>query len=162
MTGVKKFWPTNRLKQLVAAPGGLCASEAMARAEERLEAISGACLAGIDAKIEEISALSSTRGGGSDATRSLDRIYQLSNEIFAEGGAFGRAALSTAAHSLCDLTGPGHTGDAGVWEAVDVHVQSMRVLRRSDVETSDQMCRAVLDGLIAVSKRSRGPGAHHG
>lgn len=161
MTGVKKFWPTNRLKQLVAAPGGICASDAVARADERLETISESCLAGIDAKIEEISALSSARGVGGDG-RSLERIYQLSNEIFAEGGAFGRAALSTAAHSLCDLTGPGHEGDGAVWDAIDVHVQSMRVLRRSDVETSDQMCRAVLDGLRAVSKRSHGRGAGHG
>lgn len=161
MTGVKKFWPKNRLKELVAAPGGIRASDAVARAEERLETISESCLAGIDAKIEELSALSVARGLEGDG-QAIDRIYQLANEIFAEGGAFGRVALSTAAHSLCDLTGPGNENDGGVWDAIEVHVQSMRVLRRSDVETSDQMCRAVLDGLRAVSKRSHDRTAGHG
>jgi hypothetical protein len=155
MTEVKKFWPKNRLKQLVAAPGGMLASEAIARAEQHLDTISESCLAGIDAKIEELGVLSSSRGGEGEAAATIDRIYQLSNEIFAEGGAFGRAALSTAAHSLCDLTGPGADNEGSVWEAIDVHVQSMRVLRRSDVETSDQMCRAVLDGLRAVARRAQ-------
>jgi hypothetical protein len=162
MTSVKTFWPTNRLKKLVAAPGGMNLDDAVARAEQRLETISESCLAGIDAKIEELSVLSSTRGSDGGVGPTVDRIYQLSNEIFAEGGAFGRAALSTAAHSLCDLTGPGNESDGSVWEAIDVHVQSMRVLRRSDVETSDQMCRAVLDGLRAVSRRSQDRGVGQG
>jgi hypothetical protein len=162
MTGVKKFWPKNRLKQLVAAPGGMRAIDAIARAEQRLEAISETCLAGIDAKIEELSLLSATRGSDGGAGPTVDRIYQISNEVFAEGGVFGRAALSTAAHSLCELTGPGNDADGSVWEAIDVHVQSMKVLRRSDVETSDQMCRAVLDGLRAVSRRSQDRAAGSG
>lgn len=155
MTEVKKFWPSNRLKKLVGAPGGVSAADAIARAEQRLEVISESCLAGIDAKIEELSVLSSSRGASGQSSLIIDRIYQISNEIFAEGGVFGRVALSTAAHSLCDLTGPGNASDATVWDAIDVHVQSMRVLRRSDVETSDQMCRAVLDGLRTVAKRSQ-------
>ena len=124
------------------------------RADVRLESISEVCLSAVDAKIEELNQLSLSRGGQMAFEEAVERIYRLSNEIFAEAGTFGRAALGTAAHSLCEFTWSATADEGALWSAVEVHVQSMRVLRRSDVETSDQMCQAVLDGLRKVAKRT--------
>jgi hypothetical protein len=154
MSAAKRFWPKTRLKTLVSLPGGLSASEAVARAEVGLESVSTACLAAVDDKIDRLVALSAQRGDVANRQDVIDRIYRLSNEVFAESGAFGRAAVSMAAQSLCDLTSGANGQDNDIWNGIEVHVQSMRLLRQGDVESSDEMCRAVLEGLRKVSRRS--------
>jgi hypothetical protein len=154
MSDIRKFWPNTRLSKLAAKPGGMRVLEAVARADARLESVSATCLAGVDAKIDELIALSAEHGGGAEPEKVVGQVYRLSNEIFAESGVFGRVALSAAAQSLCDLTSAGTPRNDSIWNAIEVHVQSMRVLRRGDVESSSQMCHAVLEGLRTVSKRA--------
>lgn len=151
MTAVRRFRPENRLRSQIATPGGVLLSDAVAAADKGLDSISESVLSAVDQKLLAIEALalSGAQGATPDAG---DRIYTAANEIFAEAGAFGRAALSEAAHSLCSLLA---NRDKEIpWAAVTVHVQTMRILRQGHVEASDAMCRAVLDGLRKVSART--------
>lgn len=150
MSTVRRFRPENRLKAKLAAPGGKLVSDALAHAESRLDSISGPVLAAIDQKILAIEALT-LAGARGEAPDAPEQIYATSNEIFAEAGAFGRKALSEAAHSLCTLLS--RSSESVPWPSVTVHVQTMRILRQQHVESSDTMCQAVLEGLRKVSAR---------
>ena len=150
MSTIRRFRPENRLRSKIAAPGGKLASDALAGAEAKLEEIGEQMLSAIDQKIMAIEALT-LAGARGEMEGAADQIYAISNEIFAEAGVFGRKALSEAAHSLCTLLA--RSGETVPWAGVTVHVQTMRILRQHQVESSDAMCQAVLDGLRKVSAR---------
>lgn len=148
MTQVRMFHPEVRLKRLLAEPGGIKASEALARADQGIEDIRHACLVAIDRKIEEIAVLCAAPDD-----RSLDRGYVLANEIFAEAGVFGLSELSDAALNLCQLLAardPDHTVPI---EALSVHVQSMRALRTPAAEGSQALRASILHGLRKLNSK---------
>lgn len=147
MSVVRSFVPEVRLKRLLGAGGGIRAEEALAGAERQLEEIRSACLAGIDAKIELVSALSAD-----DAPAAHERCYVTSNEIFAEAGVFGLTELSAVAHSLCSLLSAADRNKVPK-AAIKVHVDAMRVLRTPSVAQHQQMRQAVLSELQALARR---------
>ncbi len=147
MTVVRRFYPDVRLKQLLAEPGGISVGEAIERANRCVESIRGDCLAAVDRKLSSIMALSHAGPGEAG-----EDIYRLANEIYSEAGVFGLTELSRAAHSLCQLMS---SVDEGAWpkEAIAVHINAMRALRRPDVAGDDQARSAVLKGLRSVVNR---------
>lgn len=147
MTVVRKFHPEVRLKKLLAAPGGISVSQALERAAEKLEDIREHCLAGIDAKVEQLVVLSQTRNEDN-----LETSYWVSNQIFAEAGALGLTELSAAAHSLCSLLS---VEDQSVvpQAAIAVHVDALRALRNPQVAGDKAACGAVLKGLQGLTSR---------
>lgn len=144
---VRQFQPDVRLKRLLAAPGGIRAEDALTRARAKLDEIKDSCLAGVDSKIERISEIAAS--GSADA---LEGCYALSNEIFAESGAFGLSELSAAAHSLCSLLSvPDRTKVPAA--ALKVYVDAMRALRSPQVVNSAPLRQAVLSELQILVQR---------
>lgn len=155
MIAVKIFRPANRLKAKIAAAAPLNAATALARADAGLESISQMCLGAVDAKIELLESLA--KSGAADAavaTETLEAIYHNSNEIFAEAGTFGRAALSEVAHNLCTLIDRGNTTGAAFWQSILLHVSTMRILRQNHVEASSELCAQVLAGLREIARKT--------
>jgi|CXWL01.1.fsa_nt_gi hypothetical protein len=147
MTVVRKFAPDVRLKKLLVEPGGMSAAQALDRASGNLESIREACETAIDAKIEHLMELVRSQEAGR-----FDAIYRVSNEVFAESGAFGLAELSVAAHSLCSLLGAGDQTKVPT-AAIVVHIDSMRLLRKPDLAGDAAARGAVLAGLRNMTKR---------
>ncbi len=141
MSVVRKFEPEVRLKKLLDQPGGVTAEQAIARAKEGLESIREDCLGATDQKIAALQALGAAGEPGYG-----EKMYRLSNEVFAEAGAFGLGELSAVAHSLCSLLAA-NEGRAPPRAPVLVHVEAMRALRRPELAGDKQARMAVLQGL---------------
>lgn len=137
MTQVKHFFPKVRLRTLLLEPGGMKRSDMLERAAMCMEEVRGSCLKAIDDKVEEVLRLSR-----SPSDHALARCYDLSNEIFAEAGAFGLGEVSSAAHSLCCLLG--EECNRAPAAAIRVHVDAMRALRRPEIASNKRLRTAVL------------------
>lgn len=151
MTVVRSFNPEIRLKKMLAAPGGVTAAQAIERATGNLESIRETCVSAIDEKIEQLMALAQSQGVGR-----LDAIYRVSNEVFAEAGAFGLAELSAAAHSLCSLLAVADQAKVPL-AAIVVHIDSMRLLRKPDMAGDAAARGSVLASLRGMTKRLAAP-----
>ena len=136
-----------RLKQLVGQSGGVSAREALQGASERLDDIRDDCLNAIDHKIELVRGLANATD-----EQSRSRCYSLSNEIFAEAGAFGLHELSAAAHSLCALIAAADHAPIPA-SAVIVHANALRLLRLPEDADSKQTRGALLRELRAMTTR---------
>jgi hypothetical protein len=141
MSVVRKFEPDVRLKKMLEQPGGVSAEQAIARAKQGLESIREDCLGATDEKIAALQALA----GANEPGRG-EKMYRLSNEVFAEAGAFGLGELSAVAHSLCSLL-VAHEGSQLPRAAMTVHVEAMRALRRPELAGDKAARMAVLQGL---------------
>ena len=141
MTVVKKFHPRVRLRELMAAPGGISVADALSKARANLDRARSGYLEAIDAQIAELSA------PGLD--RSL--MYQFSNELFGAAGLLELDELSGVARSLCVLLTEAVAPSA---EAVHVHINSMRALRLPALEGDKGACEVILAGLDAVVAKS--------
>lgn len=141
MTVVKKFYPKVRLRELMAAPGGISVTSALSNADANLDAARDGYLEALDAQIAEINA------PGLD----LAYIYQLANELFGASGLLGLDELSAVARSLCVLLTESAAASA---EAIRVHLDAMRALRLPALETDQAARKAILAGLEAVVAKS--------
>ncbi|MES1199523.1 MAG: hypothetical protein ABUS48_06050 [Pseudomonadota bacterium] len=110
---------------------------AVARAHDGIAEVREAGVAAVDDKIAAILLM------GADAP---EATYRLSNEIFAEAGAFDLAEVSAAAFSLCCLLSSAR--GAGSPEAIRVHLNALRALRRADAPAG-----VILAGLSAIVAR---------
>lgn len=147
MTLVRKFHPEVRLKKIVAEAGGMRAADAIDRAHHSLEEIRSDCLAAVDGKVEAIAALARSSDGAS-----LERCYQLANEIFAEAGAFGLKDQSAAALNLCNALSTS-AGARRLADILRVHVEAMRALRMPAVAGDEALRAAVLAELRKLTAK---------
>ena len=149
MSAVKFIPYQNRLSKLIKLPGGKRIEEAIAAADENLEAIRPPCLEALDEHIARIVALSN----GAPSPAAFDDIYEQSNHIVGLGGVFGLGDLSRAAYSLCDLVDRARDHGGPDRQALLVHVNSLKLLRLGDAVPAEER-RKVLDGLTAVVLRT--------
>jgi len=147
MNGVRKFRPDTRLARLMAEPGGLRASDAIRRADEKLASVRDACVAAIDAEIAALQDFAQHQ-----SREGLPAAYRAAREIFALGGTYGLTELSAAAHSLCEMLTPGklHSG-AAPWARVRVHIDAMKQLRHPSLDGDADARAAIVEGLRKVS-----------
>jgi hypothetical protein len=144
MTVVRKFRPDTKLKVMLANKGGIRVREALERAQSNLDEIRDECLNALDVKLQEIAACRND-------VLQRERCYRLSNEIFAEAGAFGLTELSDAAHSLCVLLGADAVSSEQ--KAINVHLDAMRALRRPNVAKNAALRGAVIAELRVLTVR---------
>ncbi len=147
MTVVRKFTPDVRLKQVLNEPGGMTVSSALGRASDNMDSIRDACLTAVDAKIDTLMAFARSQDSDRHA-----KLYRTANEIFGESGAFGLAELSLAAHSLCSLLAAAEQTRVPD-QAIVVHIDAMRALRRPEVAGDKTARGAVLAGLRGLTAK---------
>lgn len=165
MRRVSIFHPEHRLKALLARPGGITAAHAVARAHERLEAISVRCLAGLDDKID---ALAETFAPAGSTPRHV--LIAEASEIFAVAALFAATDIARAAASLCDLLMFADEADAGAGPAlsaatanplylgaVAVHIDALRRLRRPERGGDETGREQIVAGLVEVVRKFVGP-----
>jgi hypothetical protein len=142
----------NVFKDMVSRQDGMRISDAIKKAEAKVEAYKSTGLAAIDDKIVEMQTIC-TRLKGAPAAADERKIYLLANDVFASAGTFGQPELSEAAYSLCDLLGNRPENVPLVWDAINVHIASMKLLRQSSADTDSEARQAVLAGLKQVTAR---------
>lgn len=144
-----QFRPHIALRAMMAAPGGITASQALERATTGLASLRDQGLAAIDQHIEHLGAL--------DAVTQSEAMYAVSNQLFADAGFWELADVSHVALGLCRLLS---AEEAATGAAIQVHIDSLRALRRPEVNDSAALRGAVLAGLQKVLEQAakrRGP-----
>lgn len=151
MSVMRKFRAPNRLSMLVRADGGMMAKDALAAADAALEPLRAESLAVLDAALAEIEARFGRSAAATRASGVHQELYTLALRIIDVSGFLPDSCVDQAAISFCALVD--NCAEAGVWrwDAVDVHINALRLLRTSDLDPDQR--RAVIDGLNKVSQR---------
>ncbi|MBO9708210.1 MAG: chemotaxis protein CheE [Caulobacter sp.] len=152
MSGVvRKFRPPNRLSMLVKASGGKRVKEALEAADAALEPLRAPSLAILDAALADIEARFGPAAGAGREGEGFQDLYALSLRIIDVAGFLPESSVDQAAVSLCALVD--HCAEAGAWrwDAVDVHVHALRLLRGGALEPDQR--KAMIEGLNKVSQR---------
>jgi hypothetical protein len=104
-----------------------------------------ACIEGVDDKVRRIAVMTPEQS---------EEMYELANEVFAEGGAHGLDEVAEAARNLCDLL---MSSDSHKNAAIKVHIDALQALRHRDIHGDVAKRQAVLRGLRDVVKRYAPP-----
>lgn len=141
----------NSLARMVNQAGGMRAEDALRKAEENLDTIKPVLAEEVEKNLAAL-----LQALDSAVTRPdkpvLDEAYLRSNQVAGMAGLSGLAPLGQAAFSLCELLDK--LGVAERWnpEAVDVHLNAMRLLRR--MPEPDKQTAHILQGLREVVARA--------
>lgn len=159
MTDFKIFKPENRMAGIFRHVIGVTPAEAISRAEIAVSEMRPLLLSGVQGKL---SAIHEAIGRAAAAPPEVDRIYRLTNEVFAEAGALDLERLSWAARFFCDLLM--RFKNEGVWdqEAAEVCVATMRLLLTDTASGDDLQWQAIRDGLKRISDPSGAAAAGQG
>lgn len=152
MSTVRKFRVKTRLSTMALRNGGITAQEAIKRADSALEELKPPSKADIDAAIAELEARfvgSRPEAGGAHA----ELLYAVSARIIDVSFCLPNSGIDRAARALCDLVDL--SMERGVWDqqAVDVHIEALRMLRLMGENVAAAQREAVLSGLDRVLKK---------
>jgi hypothetical protein len=64
--------------------------------------------------------------------------------------------MDDAARSFCGLVDLSHELDIQAWDAIDVHIETLRLLRAAGAAMSATQRQTILDGLIQVTRKRVG------
>jgi hypothetical protein len=151
MSVVRKFRAPNRLSMLVKAAGGVLAKDALAAADAALEPLRAESLAVLDAALAEIEARFGKPAAATRASEAYQDLYALALRIIDVSGFLPGSCVDQAAISFCALVDNCAEANVWRWDAVDVHINALRLLRTSTLGADQR--RAVIDGLNKVSQR---------
>lgn len=148
MSVARIFKTENKLAKIARLPGGKSIEEAVKSAEQRIESVRDKCVAALAGKAERLAKIAAgDRAAGAAAT--LTELYNTSNAIFGVACVYDLDALSEAACSLCDLVHGFRSGEPVNWQAIDVHVDGIRLLAAGYTEGAE----SILAGLRRVKAR---------
>jgi hypothetical protein len=147
---VRKFRPPNRLAKMIKDRGGLLAQDAIAAAEAGVESLREASLAALDEALAEIEARFG-KGAANRESESFEGLYLLASRVIDVSAFVAGTGLDRAAMSLCGLAD--NCAEAGVWrwDAVDVHLNALKLLRGVGASLPAAQRDSMLQGLYKVS-----------
>lgn len=151
MSTVRKFRPPNRLAKMIKERGGLMAKDAILAAEAGVESLREASLAALDEALVEIERRFSP--GVDREAESFETLYTLTLRIIDVSAFVADAGVDQAAISLAALADSCAEAGAWRWDAVDVHLHALRLLRTVGAQLPAADRQAMLDGLYKVSHR---------
>jgi hypothetical protein len=148
MSAARIFKIDNKLAKIARQPGGKTLDEAVRTAEMRVESVRERCVASLAEKAEQLAKVAAG-DRAANPQGILDGLYKISNAIFGVAGVYGLDALAESSCSLCDLLYRFSSGEVVNWEAVDVHVDGIRLLAAGYTEGA----ASILAGLKRVRAR---------
>ncbi len=149
MSGVRKFRPPNRLAKMINGRGGLLAKDAIEAAELGVETLRETCMAELDEALAEIERRFS-RAGAREA-ETFDALYALTLRVIDMSAFVADTGLDKAAHSLAALADSCAEAQTWRWDAVDVHLNALRLLRSVGASLPEADRKSMLTGLYKVS-----------
>lgn len=140
-----------RLIALLKRPGGITAEQATMAAEANLETIRRQSLIELDKVIARL--LDMREGLRTDPSPTqTEQLYALAGTITGIAGSFGLVDVQAAAASLCELIDELDLQKRDNFEAIDVHLRGLRLLRMPEQEASPADGAVILSGLADVVK----------
>lgn len=139
--------PQLRLTRAISEPGGLNAAEAVRRASANLETIRPTCRAELVALLDQAEAAWAKAPDASG----LQGVYALALRGLGGGDVAGAPGVDQVLKSLSDVIDAFRAGGTFGRAAVDVHLQSWRLLMTGEPDAAAR--DAILSGLRAVASR---------
>ncbi len=140
-----------RLIELLKRPGGITAEQATTAANANLATIRRASLAELDKVVARL--LDLREALRTDPSPALtDRLHALAGTVTSIAGSFGLADVQAAATSLGELIDELDNQKRTSFEAVDVHLRGLQMLRTPGLDATPQDAAAILAGLAEVVK----------
>jgi hypothetical protein len=152
---VKKFKVRTRLSTMAFTPGGISVKDALARADVAIEKMRDPSLAAIDTALAAMEMRFGPANAGRD-NEPPDELYELSSSIIDVAVCVRDTGIDQGAKALCDLVDL--SGELGVWdwEAVDLHISTLRMLRSGGEGLGAAERGALIDGLLKVTRKRIG------
>lgn len=147
---VRKFRPPNRLASMIKDKGGILAKDAVAAAEAGVETLRESSMAALDEALGEIEGRFG-RAAPDRARESAEALYLLASRVIDVSLFVADAGIDKAAMSLCGLADSCAAAGAWRWDAVDVHLNALKLLRAHGAELPVEQRDAMLQGLYQVS-----------
>jgi hypothetical protein len=148
MTVMRRFKVHSRLRAALMDGKGLRASEALARAEAGMQGLAEACAETIRGLIAGIDSDFGPGAGGREAREPLT-LYRDVARIIESAVGEADGPLVEAAVSFCDLLDGCAEDNRWDWPAVDVHIQTLKLLAGGSA-LPDGASRQLLDQLAAL------------
>jgi hypothetical protein len=147
----------NKLAQLARGRGGIAVGEAVKRANAALDGLRDASVAIIDEQLFEIDRLFGP-GNPDRAGLSLDILYAQASQIIDAGGGLPGSGLEECARAVCELVSLSRANNTCDWDAIDVHIATLKVLRAQGQSLSASQRLTLLKGLGDVTAKRAGEG----
>ena len=149
MSQVKFTRVRNKIATAIGKGRGITASEATKRATVALETIRIPCIDTIEDALIEIE----RRFGSAAPNRAnepLLDLYVLASKIIDLSGFMPDTGIDQAANALCELVDQSMVAKRTPWEAVDVNIRSLQLLRMQGANFSADRRAAIIQGLRDV------------
>jgi hypothetical protein len=132
------------LQRQMARPGGLALEEAVARAEQGLEAQRDLALLALQAKVDALNDVCVRR----DPDRA-EEVYVIASALVDMAGFLEIPPFYSAAYSLCDAAHRMVAAQAWSWPQVEVHAHALSLILAGDCRGGEDI-DLVLAGLRAM------------
>ena len=147
----------NKLSQLAVGRGGITVAEAVKHANTALDELKDTSIAIIDEQLLEIDRMFGPGNPERDGL-SLDILYEKASRIIDAGGGLPDSGLDECARAVCDLVVRSRANRICDWDAIDVHIATLKVLRIQGQSLSATQRCTVLKGLSDVTAKRAGEG----
>ena len=148
----------SKLAAQVFRAGGITANQAITQAGKGIETMRDAGIAMVDETLAEIDAQFGVGVKGREREE-MEDLYRLSARIIDASGCLSDSGVDLAARALCGLVDVSAMSGALDWEAVDVHLASLKLLRMMGSRMTSAQREQVLSGLDEVTKKRGRPTA---
>jgi len=155
MSNVKIIRVKSKLAAQVFRSGGITASQAVKQAGNGIKSMRDAGIAMVDETLGKIDAQFGSSMKARE-TEDLEDLYRLSARIIDSSACLPDSGVERAARALCELVDASAMGGSLDWEAVDVHVASLKLLRMMGAQMTAAEREQVLGGLDEVIKKRAG------
>jgi len=157
VSNVRFIRAPNKLALLARSKDGLSAGEAVRRANVALQSLEAASVDIID---ENLALIDQAYGPGNPdrVNLSLDGLYDHASRIIDAGGGLPGSGLAECARKVCELVDRSRANHTRDWDAVDVHIATLKVLRAQGQSLTAAQRKSVLKGLSDVTTKRVGEG----
>ena len=149
MSQVKFTRVRNKISTAIGQGRGITASEATKRASVALETLRIPCIETIENALVEIERRFGS-GAPGRANEPLLDLYILASRIIDLAGFMPDTGIDQAANALCELIDRSMVAKRTPWEAVDVNIRSLQLLRMHGANFSADRRAAIIQGLRDV------------
>lgn len=156
MSGLKTFYPANRLSAALQRARPVSVEQCLRSADENLRLISAECAEHVSATLDRLESV--VRDWPRQADRDyMESVFQLSLRLIGAATAAGFPKLDSAAASLCRLIEAGSESASWDRESIEIHVRSMRILRlKSTPAAAEDLLLGELAKVLAKFSAKRG------
>jgi hypothetical protein len=155
MRPVRKLKVRSRLASLAFKGGGITVNAALKQADLALEPLRAPGLIVLDAAIAEIERRYGREASGR-AGEPFEDLYLLCSRVIDLALFVPDSGLDEAARAFCGLADLSQELKTWAWDAVEIHIEALKLLRMSGAAMSQAERDAILEGLAQVTQKRLG------